>query len=93
VTHGLDIVGQPTPYGALGRLDSNPPCRAAVAGNDKPQALWLFSTSACGLYGYDNLAIDHFGRTEPTGTIELSAKSGKLNIRSGSGLLLRVQGS
>jgi len=93
VAHGLDIVGEPTPYGVLDRLTANPPCRAALAGNRNPQALWLFSTSACGLYGYDNLAIDHSGRTDPVGAIQLSAKSGKLNIRSGSGLLLRVQAS
>lgn len=92
VAHGLDIVGEPTAYGALDRPAANPPCRAALADNSNPQALWLFSANACGLYGYDNLTVSHFGRTEPVGVIQLSAKSGKINIRSGSGLLLRVQG-
>lgn len=93
VARGITAVGEPVPYGVLDRLNPNPPCRAAIANNDAPQALWLFSSDACGLYGYDNLAIDHAGRTEPVGTIRLSAKTGKLKIRSGSGLLLRVQGS
>lgn len=93
VAQGLDIVGQPTPWGALGRVSANPPCRAAVDGNQDPQALWLFSVNACGLYGYDDLTIDHFGRTDPIGTIRLSTKSGRINLRSGSGWLLRVQSS
>jgi len=93
VARGLDIVGQPTQYGVLDRPQAHSPCRGFVAGNQNPQALWLFSSNACGLYGFDNLTIDHAGRTDPVGTISLSAQSGKLNIRSGSGLLLRVRGS
>jgi hypothetical protein len=93
VARGITTVGEPTPYGVLGKLNSNPPCRAAIAGNDHPQALWLFSTDACGVYGYSGLVIEHAGRTNPVGNIALVAKSGKLNIMSGSGLLLRVLGS
>jgi hypothetical protein len=93
VARGVTTVGEPTPYGVLGKLNSNPPCRAAIAGNDHPQALWLFSTDACGVYGYSGLVIEHAGRTNPVGNIALVAKSGKLNIMSGSGVLLRVQGS
>jgi len=93
VTRGMTTVAEPTPYGARGRLQSNPPCRAAIAENYAPQALWLFSTNACGIYGYNHLSIEHSGRTNPVGTIILSSRPGKLHIRSGSGLLLRVQGS
>ena len=93
VARGLDVVGEPTAYGAVGPLVARPPCRAALHGNQNQQAMWLFSTSACGLYGYDSLTIDHAGRTTPVGTIEIEARTGTVNIRSGSGLLLRVQGS
>ena len=93
VARGLDIVGEPTPNGVLDHPRANAPCRGAIADDAAPQALWLFSSNACGLYGYDNLSIDHFGRTHPAGAIRISAKTGKLNIRSGSGLLLRVEGS
>ena len=86
-------MGEPTPYGVLGKLNSNAPCRGAIAGNDHPQALWLFSTDACGVYGFSGLSIEHAGRTNPVGNIVLASKAGKLNIMSGSGLLLRVQGS
>jgi hypothetical protein len=92
VAHGLDVVGQPAPYGALVRLTANPPCRGALAGNSNEQAVWIFSSAACGLYGFDTLTIDHAGRTTPSGTIRLSTKVGTINIRSGSGLLLRVEG-
>jgi hypothetical protein len=93
VDRGVTPVAEPTADGALGHLNSNPPCRAGTAGNDTPQALWLFSTDACGLYGFDNLTVEHYGRTDPVGTIVLAAKTGKINIRTGSGFLLRVQGS
>ncbi len=93
VARGLTLVGKPTPYGVLGQLNSSPPCRAEIAGNSAPQALWLFSTDACGLYGFNNLKIGHAGRTEPAGSILLLSKGSKIDLRSGSGLLLRVQGS
>lgn len=93
VADGLLTVGKPVAYGVVGQVRSNPPCRAAIADNSRPQALWIFSTNACGVFGFSDLAIEHFGRTAPQGMIALVSKSGKLNIRSGSGLLLRVQGS
>lgn len=91
VARGITPVAEPTPEGARGPLNSNPPCRAAIADNHRPQALWLFSTDACGVYGFPGLTIEHAGRTHPVGTVVLVAESSKLNIRSGSGLLLRVQ--
>ena len=93
VTRNSITVAEPTPYGVVGKLESNPPCRADAAENDHPQALWLFSTNACGAYGFSDLSIEHSGRTHPVGTIVLATRKSKLNIRSGSGLLLRVQGT
>ncbi len=55
------------------------------------QAVWVFSSSACGTYGFGDLRVDHFGRTDPTGLIVLRSSSG-IDIRSGSGLLLRIVG-
>jgi hypothetical protein len=55
------------------------------------QAVWVFSSSACGAYGFGDLSVDHFGRTEPVGNIVLRSSS-RIDIRSGSGLLLRVIG-
>ncbi len=62
----------------------------ATDGDDREQALWLFSTSACGLYGFSNLKLTHAGRTAPVGQIELQS-SKDLLVRGGSGWLLLVQ--
>jgi len=81
-------------WGVLSRVSTNPDdakCRGAVQGNDTPQALWVFSHDACGVYGSD-VIISHAGRTNPEGKIVLTSTSGDLKIRSGSAMLLRVDG-
>ncbi len=95
VAVGLTTVGEPAPYGILAvpLVQPGNRCRGVVAGASRPQALWLFSADACGLYGYPNLRIKHAGRTDPSGMIVLSAAKGKLVLYGGSGLLLRVKGS
>lgn len=92
VTDGSEVVGKPVPGGVLGRIrpSDSGRCRAGIEGNDRPQALWLFSTDACGVYGVPGVEIAHAGRSDPLGRIVLSAKEGNLKIRGGSGMLLRV---
>jgi hypothetical protein len=53
----------------------------------------LFSSNACGVYGFYNIGIEHGGRADPAGRIILASDNGKLNLNSQIGLLLRVQGS
>ena len=67
-------------------------CRGAIDGNDREQALWLFSTSACGAYGFNDLKIAHAGRTTPLGEIVLESPT-NVHVAGGSGLLLRVVSS
>jgi hypothetical protein len=64
-------------------------CRGSIEGNDREQALWVFSTTACGAYGFSDLKITHAGRTSPRGEIALESPT-NVQIRGGSGLLLRV---
>ena len=61
-------------------------CRGAIDGNDSEQALWVFSTTACGAYGFRELKIAHAGRTDPVGEIVLESPI-NVQVRGGSGLL------
>jgi hypothetical protein len=94
VYYGLEPVGTSVyagSWGVLSRVAANPNtgCRGAIADNDNPQALWVFSHDACGVYGY-HAVIMHAGRTNPEGRILVASTQGNLKLRSGSGVLLRV---
>jgi hypothetical protein len=86
------VVGKAGADGVLGqvRAKEGTKCRGAIDGNDNPQALWVFSSDACGAYGLEHISIAHAGRTDPTGVIVLTSNGGKLKIPSGAGMLLRV---
>jgi hypothetical protein len=79
--------------GAVGQIEANGECRGDAAGDTREQSLWLFSTDACGVYGYADVAIEHAGRTSPEGEITLTSTNPILKIRAGSGILLRVDKS
>jgi hypothetical protein len=93
--HSDQVVGKASADGVLGqvRAKEGTKCRGAVDGNDSPQALWVFSSDACGAYGLEHISIAHAGRTDPTGMIILTSNSGKLRIPAGAGMLLRVTGT
>ncbi|MGA7291948.1 MAG: hypothetical protein WBW53_18015 [Terriglobales bacterium] len=89
---GLHVVGKSVPDGVLAQVASKDgaKCRGEVDDNDRPQALWVFSSDACGLYDFRDVVLAHAGRTDPVGEIRLVSSKGNLNIRAGSGMLLRV---
>lgn len=86
------VVGKSVDGGVLSRVRAKEgtKCRGAIDGNDSPQALWVFSSDACGVYGLEHISIAHAGRTDPTGVIVLASDSDKLKVSAGAGLLLRV---
>lgn len=67
VADGDTTVGRPVPYGvlALPRANAEGRCRGVVGENKQPQAFWLFSSDACGVYGFPNIRVQHAGRTDP----------------------------
>jgi len=96
VAHGSNVVGHSVlGSGVLVHVAANPglKCRAGLDGNDQLQPLWVFSSDACGLYDLPNLSLTHAGRTDPVGRITLRSHRGKVKIRGGSGMLLRVIGT
>ena len=92
VAEGMKPVGKPVAYGMVAQPLARPGknCRAQVADNRTPQAFWVFSSDACGLFGYRGLRIEHAGRTAPSGQIVFTSTGHSLVLQSGSGLLLRV---
>lgn len=86
------VVGKRVGGGVLGlvRAKEGAECRGAVDGNDSPQALWLFSSDACGVYGLEHVSIAHAGRSNPIGLITLASDHGKLKVPAGAGMLLRI---
>jgi len=95
VKEGGLLVGKPVYDGVLGFTYSSAAgkCRGVVQGNNRPQALWLFSADACGIYGMPHVKIAHAGRSDPMGEIMLNSNRPNLKIPSGSGMLLRVIGA
>jgi hypothetical protein len=73
-----------------GKLTAAGDCPATDGGQN--QALWVFSTTACGVYGFEGLTISHDGSTSPAGQITLDSTRDIL-IRGGSGWLLVVNAS
>jgi hypothetical protein len=90
ITQGNEVVGHSTPYGVLVHAGASPATRCHSDSN-RLQAFWVFSSYACGIYDYNDLTLVHAGRTEPRGEIILQSGKGNVNLRSGSGMLLRVQ--
>jgi hypothetical protein len=86
------LVGKFLGNGVLGQVSATEgsKCRGPVDNNNNPQALWVFSSAACGVYGIEHLRVEHAGRTDPLGTIVLVSDARNLKLRDGDGLLLRV---
>ncbi len=91
VMEGAEVVGKATIVGEVfGAPKTSPrsPCARDRASNTE-QSFWVFSTDACGVYGFEGLRLTHAGRSEPVGEVVLESP-GKLQVRAGSGLLLMV---
>ena len=90
-------VGEPvigSADGVLVKLLAKPrtPCSNEYGSKQGRQALWVFSSDACGVYGMNGVAITKDGRSDQTGIAEL-ALGGDTKIPRGTGMLLSVIGN
>jgi hypothetical protein len=86
------VVGMsPEPGWVVGLPRANPEAGCPPPDNKDLQAFWLFSTSACGVYGDDNenMEISRKPADNKDGDITLTAPRHVL-VRGGGGLLLTV---
>jgi hypothetical protein len=58
-------------------------------GYDREQAVWIFSSAACGTYGLNDVKVGGSGGTPPLGDIVLTSTR-NVDLRGGSGWLLIV---
>jgi len=84
VRTGVSQVSQKSPCSS-GAVSEELSC-ASLKRRSKGRSL----PDACGLYDFPNVTLAHAGRTDPVGQITLLSSRGNLNIRGGSGMLLRV---
>jgi hypothetical protein len=90
--HHRKIGKATTGGGVLVPLEDSPgsPCAGWPGATQGPQALWLFSAGACGLYDLKHIRLAHPGNKEPLGDITLVKDEGEIKIMKSSALLLRV---
>lgn len=94
-----EVVGT-TVYGGVLAVVTNKPgseCES-IPVTKTPQAVWLFSPEACGVYGYRDIRIEN-GSDSKSGEIILRRKNKKdwkltsINLSAGSAMLLAVTGT
>jgi len=72
--------------GVWGKIPAAGDCPAGDSSNPQ-QALWIFSTTACGIYGFEHTKLEQSGLTPPLEQIAFSSEK-DIDIRGGSGWLL-----
>lgn len=91
-----ETVGKPLNDGVMSRLLA-PRNELVLKGmhcapSDKLHALGLFASTACAVYGFPSLTIEHDGFDKPKGQIALVSQSQSVKIRAGSQFLLQALG-
>jgi hypothetical protein len=84
-------VGKGVPGGVLAHVSANPAlgCDGPMESDDL-QALWVFSSDACGVYDLKGIKIAHTGKSSPAGEITLHFEKDDAKLEAGTGMLLRI---
>ena len=91
VMHGEVVVGDPVRDGVLVELLPAPEAGCAAGSGGRRLALWVFSSSACGVYGFfDELEIAH--DKSPIGDVVLESKA-NVHLPVGTATLLVTEGA
>jgi hypothetical protein len=87
-------VGKGVSGGVLVHVGAQPGsgCDGPINGDDSLQALWVFSSGACGVYGLRGIEVRHTGKTAPLGVITLKFEGSETKLDGSAGMLLRVVG-
>jgi hypothetical protein len=85
-------VGKGVLGGVLVHVRANPArgCDGAPKGEDILQALWIFSSDACGVYDLAGVKIARFGRGTPIGEITLHFEQERAQLEADTAMLLCV---
>jgi hypothetical protein len=88
---GKQNVGKGVRGGVLVYVKANPAlgCDGPV-GDDGPQAMWVFSADACGVYDLKGISITRKGKGEPVGEFTLHFEKDNMKLEAGTAMLLRV---
>jgi hypothetical protein len=88
-------VGKGVSGGVLVHIQAQPGsgCDGPVNGDDSLQALWVFSSDACGVYGLPGITVPHDGKTAPVGLITISFAGSETKLDGSAGMLLRTVAS
>jgi hypothetical protein len=83
------FVGRPVKGGVLVQVSAVPGSECSGK-NGQAQALWVFSSSACGVYGFEEgLTIAPAGHSNPLRSIVLESPR-RIQVEKGSGILLSI---
>jgi len=90
--HAKEKIGKGVIGGVLVYVTANPGlgCEGPVNGDNHLQALWVFSSDACGTYDMKGVLISHSGNTAPIGENTLHFEENDAKLEAGTALLLRV---
>ncbi len=94
-----EVIGTPVYGGVLAVVTNKPGSQCeSIPVTETPQAVWLFSPEACGVYGFHDIRFEN-GIDSKSGEIILRRKNKKdwkltnINLSAGSAMLLAVTGA